>query len=292
MELIYNHFKSPLEQKLMRRHPPAHRQEELVTDHEPRASWSPTSSSRTPKAIFKGLLPAYVEIAIYRALLESSASEQGARMTAMRNASDSAEDMIETLRWRSTAPARRPSRKEILEVVAGADALGVTGRRAGVRRSDRGRVTTSRSGTHGQGTVDQVIGAVIDVRFPDELPAIYNALRVTIDSGDGDARELVVEVQQHLGDNRVRAVAMDTTDGLARGVEVIDTGEPMTMPVGEKTLGRLINVLGDTIDNGEPSSPTSSTGPSIGRRPASSRSIPRTRSSRPASRSSTCSRPT
>ena len=101
------------------------------------------------------------------------------------------------------------------------------------------------------GTVDQVIGAVIDVRFPDELPAIYNALKVTIDSGDGDARELVVEVQQHLGDDRVRAVAMDTTDGLARGVEVVDTGEPMTVPVGEATLGRLINVLGETIDNGE-----------------------------------------
>ncbi len=101
------------------------------------------------------------------------------------------------------------------------------------------------------GTVDQVIGAVIDVRFPDELPAIYNALKVTIDSGDGDARELVVEVQQHLGDDRVRAVAMDTTDGLARGVEVVDTGAPMTVPVGEATLGRLINVLGETIDNGE-----------------------------------------
>jgi F-type H+-transporting ATPase subunit beta len=101
------------------------------------------------------------------------------------------------------------------------------------------------------GTVDQVIGAVIDVRFPDELPAIYNALKVTIDSGDGDARELVVEVQQHLGDDRVRAVAMDSTDGLARGVEVVDTGEPMTVPVGQATLGRLINVLGETIDSGE-----------------------------------------
>jgi F-type H+-transporting ATPase subunit beta len=101
-----------------------------------------------------------------------------------------------------------------------------------------------------KGTVDQVIGAVIDVRFPDELPAIYNALKVTIEGG-GEARELVVEVQQHLGDGRVRAVAMDSTDGLARGVEVVDTGEPMTVPVGQETLGRLINVLGQTIDNGE-----------------------------------------
>jgi F-type H+/Na+-transporting ATPase subunit beta len=101
-----------------------------------------------------------------------------------------------------------------------------------------------------KGTVDQVIGAVIDVRFPDELPAIYNALKVTIEGG-GEARELVVEVQQHLGDGRVRAIAMDSTDGLARGVEVVDTGEPMTVPVGQETLGRLINVLGQTIDNGE-----------------------------------------
>jgi F-type H+-transporting ATPase subunit beta len=102
------------------------------------------------------------------------------------------------------------------------------------------------------GTVVQVIGPVIDVRFPDEIPAIYNALTVAIDSGDGQARQVVCEVQQHLGDDKVRAVAMDSTDGLARGTEVIDTGVAMTVPVGEQTLGRLINVTGDTIDHGEP----------------------------------------
>ena len=101
------------------------------------------------------------------------------------------------------------------------------------------------------GTVVQVIGPVIDVRFPDEIPAIYNALTVGIDSGDGQLRQVVCEVQQHLGDDKVRAVAMDSTDGLARGVEVIDTGVAMTVPVGEQTLGRLINVIGDTIDHGE-----------------------------------------
>ena len=103
-----------------------------------------------------------------------------------------------------------------------------------------------------RGKVVQVIGPVIDVLFPDEIPAIYNALTVTIDSGDGEAREVTCEVQQHLGDDKVRAVAMDTTDGLARGVKVIDTGVAMTVPVGEQTLGRLINVTGDTIDKGEP----------------------------------------
>jgi F-type H+/Na+-transporting ATPase subunit beta len=101
------------------------------------------------------------------------------------------------------------------------------------------------------GTVVQVIGPVIDVRFADEIPPIYNALTVSIDTGDGQARQVVCEVQQHLGDDTVRAVAMDSTDGLARGVEVIDTGVAMTVPVGEQTLGRLINVTGDTIDHGE-----------------------------------------
>ena len=99
-----------------------------------------------------------------------------------------------------------------------------------------------------KGTVVQVIGAVIDVRFPDEVPAIYNAVKVTIGEGE-DAREVICEVQQHLGDDKVRAVAMDSTDGLARGIEVVDTGEPITTPVGEATLGRLINVTGQTIDN-------------------------------------------
>jgi F-type H+-transporting ATPase subunit beta len=100
------------------------------------------------------------------------------------------------------------------------------------------------------GTVVQVIGAVIDVRFPDEIPAIYNALKVRI--GEGDGNEVICEVQQHLGDDKVRAVAMDATDGLARGVTVVDTGQPMTVPVGEATLGRLIDVNGNTIDKGEP----------------------------------------
>jgi F-type H+-transporting ATPase subunit beta len=99
------------------------------------------------------------------------------------------------------------------------------------------------------GTVVQVIGAVIDVRFPDEIPAIYNALKVRIGESE---HEVICEVQQHLGDDKVRAVAMEATDGLARGVEVIDTGQPMTVPVGEATLGRLIDVNGNTIDHGEP----------------------------------------
>jgi F-type H+-transporting ATPase subunit beta len=96
------------------------------------------------------------------------------------------------------------------------------------------------------GTILEIKGVVIDARFPDgELPSIYNALE--IDRG-GDGAPLVAEVQQHLGDDRVRAVAFDTTDGLARGTAVTDTGGPISVPVGERTLGRIFNVLGDVID--------------------------------------------
>ena len=98
------------------------------------------------------------------------------------------------------------------------------------------------------GTILEIKGVVIDARFPDgELPAIFNALE--IDRG-GDGAPLIAEVQQHLGDDRVRAVAFDTTDGLARGTTVTDTGGPITVPVGEATLGRIFNVLGETIDEG------------------------------------------
>src|SRR5690606_33043759 len=92
-------------------------------------------------------------------------------------------------------------------------------------------------------------GVVIDAHFPDGLPSIYNALEI---ERGADAAPLVAEVQQHLGDHRVRAVAFDTTDGLARGAKVRDTGKPISVPVGEPKLGRIFNVLGDVIDEGEP----------------------------------------
>jgi F-type H+/Na+-transporting ATPase subunit beta len=99
------------------------------------------------------------------------------------------------------------------------------------------------------GRVEQVMGVVVDVAFPDQLPEIYSALRIEVPEQDGrDAMNLVCEVQQHLGDDRVRAVAMDSTDGLQRGQEVLDTGGPITVPVGDATLGRIFNLLGDPID--------------------------------------------
>src|SRR5215217_5846176 len=109
------------------------------------------------------------------------------------------------------------------------------------------------------GTVEEIQGVVVEVAFPDHLPEIYNALEVALErygdeDGEGDAGtgRLVLEVQQHIGDDRVRAVAMDATDGLARGVEVTDTGGPITVPVGKATLGRIFNLLGDPIDLGDP----------------------------------------
>ena len=103
------------------------------------------------------------------------------------------------------------------------------------------------------GKISQVLGAVVDVVFPaGELPAIYTALRVTNPAINGEEWNLVLEVAQHLGENTVRAVAMNTSEGLKRGLEVRDTREVMIMPVGEGTLGRLMNLLGDPIDGAGP----------------------------------------
>ncbi|HMM20886.1 MAG TPA: F0F1 ATP synthase subunit beta [Selenomonadales bacterium] len=101
------------------------------------------------------------------------------------------------------------------------------------------------------GKVIQVIGPVVDVEFPPEqLPPIYNALQIDEQSGDMRVK-LTVEVMQHLGDNIVRAVAMSSTDGLTRGMKAADTGAPIRIPVGKGTLGRVFNVLGETVDNNE-----------------------------------------
>ena len=97
------------------------------------------------------------------------------------------------------------------------------------------------------GKVVQIIGPVIDVEFPDRLPAIYNALQVKSNAG-GVAIDIIAEVAQHLGENRVRAVAMKPTDGMQRGMEAVDLGQPISMPVGPETLGRVLNVLGEPVD--------------------------------------------
>src|SRR5437588_2700378 len=103
------------------------------------------------------------------------------------------------------------------------------------------------------GKVIEIKGVVIDAVFAERLPKIDTALRIDIPASEGEeARVLIAEVQQHLGDDRLRAVAMDSTDGLSRGVDVIDTGQPISVPVGKETLGRVWNVLGEPVDNKPP----------------------------------------
>jgi F-type H+-transporting ATPase subunit beta len=107
------------------------------------------------------------------------------------------------------------------------------------------KATTKASGA--KGTVTQVIGAVVDVAFEDHLPPILNSLET-----DNHGNRLVLEVAQHLGENTVRTIAMDSTEGLVRGQEVVDTGAPIAVPVGDETLGRIMNVIGEPIDEAGP----------------------------------------
>ncbi len=97
--------------------------------------------------------------------------------------------------------------------------------------------------TNNIGTITQITGAVVDVRFDADLPHILNALHV-----NADGRLIVLEVAQHLGESEVRTIAMDTTDGLVRGEKAVDTGSPIAMPVGPETLGRILNVIGEPVD--------------------------------------------
>ncbi|CAN4124910.1 unnamed protein product [Withania somnifera] len=106
-----------------------------------------------------------------------------------------------------------------------------------------GKITDEFTGAGAVGKVCQVIGAVVDVRFDDGLPPILTALEVL----DNQIR-LVLEVAQHLGENMVRTIAMDGTEGLVRGQRVLNTGSPITVPVGRSTLGRIMNVIGEPID--------------------------------------------
>src|SRR5437762_6839708 len=102
-----------------------------------------------------------------------------------------------------------------------------------------------------KGKIVQVIGPVVDVEFPDEVPGIYNALSVEYKVEDQPVK-LTLEVQQHLGDNWVRAISMSGTEGLKRGYEVTDTGGPMSVPVGEGVMGRVLDVTGSPVDERGP----------------------------------------
>ncbi len=126
--------------------------------------------------------------------------------------------------------------------------------------------TTPKTGK-ATGKIVQVLGPVVDIQFPpDELPEIYNAVEVEMDSGI----TLVLEVQSHLGNDWVRAVAMSSTDGVRRGMDVVDTGLAIAVPVGPEALGRILNVVGEPIDQAGPveaarTSPDSPPGPDVRR---------------------------
>ena len=112
---------------------------------------------------------------------------------------------------------------------------------------------TTMSTASGKGKILQVIGPVVDVEFPPgKLPKILNALTVSNASISNEKENLVLEVSQHLGESVVRAIAMDATEGLVRGVEVTDTGAPIMMPVGPEVLGRILNVIGKPVDEAGP----------------------------------------
>src|ERR1700761_1536750 len=103
-----------------------------------------------------------------------------------------------------------------------------------------------------KGKIVQVIGPVVDIEFPDSLPSIYNAVTVDFDVPGAGKTKLTLEVQQHLGDNWVRSVAMSSTEGLKRGLEVTDTGAPISMPVGPGVMGRVFDVTGNPVDERGP----------------------------------------
>ena len=142
------------------------------------------------------------------------------------------------------------------------------------------------------GKVVQVIGPVVDVEFDEaHLPAIFNAIRLVSEGFDvPDPIDIIVEAQQHLGEGRIRTVALKPTDGLVRGMKAIDTGAPITVPVGKATLGRIMNVLGEPVTSWARSTPRRPMRFTALRLRSKTRPL-RRRCSRRASRSLTCCNP-
>ena len=189
--------------------------------------------------ILRDLLPRNLAVQVFRALIENAASFYGAQMSAMDNATRNAGEMIrkQTLTYNRTRQAMIT--KELIEIISGAKLCNELWRcepscEEDMMASKVGRIT-------------QVIGAVVDVQFEDHLPAILNALETK-----NQGNRLVLEVAQHLGKSTVRTIAMDTSEGLVRGQEVSDTGQPISVPVGAGTLGRIINVIGEPVDEAGP----------------------------------------
>ena len=186
------------------------------------------------------LLTRYIESQVYTGVVENIACEMSARMVAMKSASDNAGELIDELELIYNKARQAAITQELSEIVAGA-CCGIVKERFLIkifRENTRGTKTMS------SGKIVQIIGAVLDVEFPsDAIPKIYDALKV-----EGEGVNTTLEVQQQLGDGVVRTIALGSTDGLKRGLTVNNTGEAISIPVGTKTLGRIMNVLGEPID--------------------------------------------
>ena len=193
-------------------------------------------------AVLERLLPRYVATRLFQAVLEAKASEESSRMVAMKNATENAEELIEDLTLSYNKVRQANITREMIEIASGANAADAQGRRRQPEpwrlphrpRSAESSRSPARSSTSSS--------------RPASCPASTTRSR---SSARARSRS-TCEVQQHLGNNWVRAVAMTTTDGLARGVDVRDTGAPITVPVGEPTLGRVFDVLGHPIDGKGP----------------------------------------
>ena len=243
--LVYNEFKSVMTQRIVvERLLPIPRLESDAADAGPAVDYL---YEPAPADIFRDLLPRHVQIQVWRALLESNAAFFAAQMTAMDAATRNSADMLENLTLYMNKVRQAAITREIIRGRCLAQAATQRHNRPSWRSRPSGR--PAHDNRQRSGKVVQVIGPVIDVEFPEGLPqsTTRSASCRTAAAVSGKI-DVVAEVEQHLGENRVRAVAMKPTDGMTRGMEVIDTGAPISVPVGPETLGRVLNVLGEPVD--------------------------------------------
>jgi len=199
--------------------------------------------------ILGDLLPRNISVQVLRALLENAASEQGARMSAMDNATRNAGEMIDKLTLSFNRQRQAQITKELIEIISGAEAPPRKKWKVGsmAKAAKKKPAAKKPAPNKATGKITQVIGAVVDVQFTGQLPQILNALET-----ENNGQRMVLEVAQHLGEDTVRTIAMDSSEGLVRGQPVADMGEPISVPVGDATLGRIINVIGEPIDEAGP----------------------------------------
>jgi hypothetical protein len=196
------------------------------------------------ESIFAELLPRYATAKLFAGMADALASEHSARMIAMGAARKNAGELIDLLTLQRNRLRQADDHQGAARHRGRSGSHQVADSRAGASRS--GLRTRSESMAQNIGSIVQVIGPTVDVSFdPQNLPRILNAIKI-----EDKAREIdiTVEAALHIGDNIVRCVAMSSTDGLVRGMPAVDTGQPISVPVGEGCLGRIFNLLGQSID--------------------------------------------